>query len=581
MPRVFSLPQLQADLPAAVVASLDWPADTLVDGRLRVRCREHDLEYLIFPGNLRRGQRGCPVCADAGRSASRADDSARAISEAFSAATKAHEGKYDYSRAAPRRVSDEVEIGCPDHGWFRQTLISHSRGHGCSECANDNRGKAKTAGVWGARQGQIALFCEAAGLRVLDDLTTPRKWLDQIQVACAHHGEFTSTVRSLMQGKGCWKCFTEFRAGQKRNQVSAETFVARAVAIHEGKYDYSRFVYVDAKTKGEIICKKHNKVFLADPGNHIQGKGCPKCGVQLSKGEEEIAAFLRQHTTVIQRDQKIIAPLELDIYMPDHGFAVEFHGLFWHTENKIGGRHRDKWKDCTDRGIELWQVFEDEWRDSADKVRARLLARIGVGAKFAARRCEVVALTRDEATRFLDAKHLQGGKAGSVNLGLKFEGVLVAVATFGQLRTGAMVAGEGWEVLRYASQGAVVGGFGKLFAEFLRRTAATEVVSFCDLRWGNGRVYKATGFVLEKVTPPDYWWLPYRSGKHRIPRYQTQKHKLKTHPTLKHYYREDSSESEICAAAGWEKILGVGHQRWVWTRPQNPDTLRTPNQSFS
>ena len=77
-------------------------------------------------------------------------------------------------------------------------------------------------------------------------------------------------------------------------------------------------------------------------------------------------------------------------------------------------------------------------------------------------------------------------------------------------------------------------------------------------------MYAASGFTLEGVTEPDYWWVP-RGEVRRVPRYQTQKHKLEKHPQLGKYFSPDKTEAQICAAAGWLRIAGVGHQKWVLT----------------
>ncbi len=151
--------------------------------------------------------------------------------------------------------------------------------------------------------------------------------------------------------------------------------------------------------------------------------------------------------------------------------------------------------------------------------------------------------------------------------GLFHKDELVAAASFAPLRTGAMASSGSvctWEVIRYASIGRVRGGFSKILKKFVEEVCPEEIISYCDLRFGDGSLYKACGFTLDRVTEPDYWWVP--EGKvERVPRYRTQKHKLKAHPVLKKYYRDELSEKEICQAAGWYRIYGVGHQRWVWT----------------
>jgi len=49
-----------------------------------------------------------------------------------------------------------------------------------------------------------------------------------------------------------------------------------------GKYDYSKFIYVNNHTKGIVICSKHGE-FLITPSTHLIGVGCPNCSKQKPK----------------------------------------------------------------------------------------------------------------------------------------------------------------------------------------------------------------------------------------------------------------------------------------------------------
>lgn len=60
-----------------------------------------------------------------------------------------------------------------------------------------------------------------------------------------------------------------------------DTFVKKAFLAHGDKYDYLESIYVNAKTKVKIFCKKHSYLFLQTPDSHIRGSGCPKCGQEV------------------------------------------------------------------------------------------------------------------------------------------------------------------------------------------------------------------------------------------------------------------------------------------------------------
>jgi G:T-mismatch repair DNA endonuclease (very short patch repair protein) len=56
-------------------------------------------------------------------------------------------------------------------------------------------------------------------------------------------------------------------------------FIERSAEVHEGKYDYSKVIYVRAQEKVEIICPTHGS-FWQVPDSHSRGAkvGCPACG---------------------------------------------------------------------------------------------------------------------------------------------------------------------------------------------------------------------------------------------------------------------------------------------------------------
>lgn len=60
-------------------------------------------------------------------------------------------------------------------------------------------------------------------------------------------------------------------------RLTQEEFVARSVAKHGDKYDYSKVVYVKNSEKVCIICKECEREFWQTPNQHMQGNGCPYC----------------------------------------------------------------------------------------------------------------------------------------------------------------------------------------------------------------------------------------------------------------------------------------------------------------
>lgn len=61
-----------------------------------------------------------------------------------------------------------------------------------------------------------------------------------------------------------------------------EQFVDEANKKHGGKYDYSKAIYLGAKSKLEIICPEHGS-FFQTPTAHLRPCGCPACGMNKIK----------------------------------------------------------------------------------------------------------------------------------------------------------------------------------------------------------------------------------------------------------------------------------------------------------
>jgi very-short-patch-repair endonuclease len=61
-----------------------------------------------------------------------------------------------------------------------------------------------------------------------------------------------------------------------KQKLTLDEFIKRANKIHNFKYDYSKTVYINAKTKLTIICKIH-KEFNQRAIDHLNGYGCKLC----------------------------------------------------------------------------------------------------------------------------------------------------------------------------------------------------------------------------------------------------------------------------------------------------------------
>jgi hypothetical protein len=92
---------------------------------------------------------------------------------------------------------------------------------------------------------------------------------EKIIIICHIHGEFIQIPINHLKGCGCPKC-------NKGIKSTLEEFINEANRVHNYKYDYSKSIYINAKTKIIIICPEHGE-FKQGPDIHLSSCGCIKC----------------------------------------------------------------------------------------------------------------------------------------------------------------------------------------------------------------------------------------------------------------------------------------------------------------
>lgn len=93
-------------------------------------------------------------------------------------------------------------------------------------------------------------------------------------VTCPLHGYFTVIPKNHMTGSPCPKCFVDVRT--KTN----EQWIKEANKLFNNKYKYID-TYVSAHVHLRIECPVHG-IFKQTPANHLSGKGCKRCALDLS-----------------------------------------------------------------------------------------------------------------------------------------------------------------------------------------------------------------------------------------------------------------------------------------------------------
>lgn len=277
-----------------------------------------------------------------------------------------------------------------------------------------------------------------------------------------------------------------------------------------------------------------------------------------SIAEIEVANFVSKFEKIYVNDRTILNGNELDIVIPSKNIAIEYNGLFWHSEEqgKNHNYHLNKLNECSGKGYRLIQIFEDEWLNKQRIVKNRLKSILGhCSLSIGARECEVREVDNGLSKRFLEKYHIQGYSAASIRLGLFYKNRLVALMTLGKPRFNKKYD---WELVRYCTMGdfSIIGGASKILKEFRKRHEGT-IISYADKRWSDGDLYKKLGFNELSDSAAAYYYV--KDGV-RFSRVMFQKHKLKN---VLETFHETLSESANMEVNGYHKVYDCGNKVFV------------------
>ena len=183
-------------------------------------------------------------------------------------ARKVHGNRYDYDNVNYVNNHTKVEIICRTHGSFYQRPQDHLKGHGCSKC---NGGVVRSTRDFIKRAKEIHdNKYDYHKVRYVNDSM-------KVEIICPKHGSFWQVPNSHLKGHGCPKCANDRMS--KSKLVSFSDFLFRARHVHGDKYEYDCSTYEGVGKKLRIICPEHGE-FWQIAKHHLNGHGCPKCGVE-------------------------------------------------------------------------------------------------------------------------------------------------------------------------------------------------------------------------------------------------------------------------------------------------------------
>lgn len=374
-----------------------------------------------------------------------------------------------------------------------------------------------------------------------------------------HH--YKATPNSRRAGKGCPYC-----SGRKvlfGFNDAYSTFPEEVRNQFSPKNDFSlKECTASSHKKALWVCNKGHE-WESAIYNIKAGCSCPTCSLSgTSVAEQEILSYVKSivDCEVISRNKTVLGNREIDIYIPDLNIAIEYNGIYWHSESsgKDSRYHYDKWLRCKKQGIQLITVWEDDWKFKQDIVKSMLAHKLGVfhGDRVYARKTYVSQESASDVKQFCNKNHIQGFARGSLYLTLRSNenDELVAISTWRKVKDNLYLD-------RYCTSVSVPGGMGKLLKAAImwaQGHSINRIVTFSNHEVSNGELYERLGFDNDGELSPDYSYIYDGMRRHK---FGFRKIRFRNDPLLK--FEEGLTENDLAAMNGIPRVWDCGKTRWI------------------
>ena len=423
-----SCPECEKEEKVQYLNSLGFsPISENIGNLLEVQCSKGHIFKRAFSA-FERGTISCPECEKEEKLKYLTSLGFSLISEnlADSLIVKCNKCNHTFKRAFHTfKVSPDCPI-CEKHNLLTSLgfkLVSESFGHDMTVMCSKGHIFKRREGVF--REGATTCpecdkeerlkYLASVNLKPVSD-----NLANNLEVQCSKGHSFKRSLSDIKRGIiGCPECEKE------EKQIKLLQFGLTCVSDHIGM-------------KSSFQCDKGH-IFIRNNGAINKGATkCPICYPDASSAEVELRTFLEEHNILAKNDWSILEGKELDLYIPEHNLAIEFDGIYWHSElqGKYKKYHLEKTQKCLEKNISLLHIFENEWKHPTKREiwKSIILGKLGKHSRIFARKTILKTVSKIEEKAFLEENHLQGSVGSQIAIGLYLEEELQCLMSFGKNR---------------------------------------------------------------------------------------------------------------------------------------------------
>ncbi len=487
-------------------------------------------------------------------------------------ATEIHQSLYTYDNWTELgKYHDKIPITCKIHGDFLCSLANHlTRKSGCPTCRQQERRSGQY------RRLTLQQWIDRGKLIHNDkydysEATIENSSTNKTTIICKLHGRFMQTWADHTAKKaGCPKCKNNRTKETNQQKYQVDHISQKHISdINWQLLNDQNWLYEQHHIKCRTLTDIADQLGVQDTtvGLRFKDFSIPIKRFPVSVGERQVAEFI-QSLVECKTNVRDILPSqqELDIYIPSLNIAIEYCGLYWHSDKfKDPNYHYNKLIECNLVGIRLITIFSDEWSNQRQQVENKLKMVLNLcnQQRIYARQCEIGEVSHQAKQSFFNANHIQQDGPCSIQYGLYHNDLLVACVGL------IAKSNDRFIINRYATSCHVIGGFSKLL-HHIKKTLNWKIIeTFADHRWSDGKLYQLTGFTNQYKLRPDYSWT---NGTTRWHKFGFRRSLLLSKLDS---FNCQLSEQENCKAAGLLRIFDCGKTKYTLRNINNESNQST------
>ena len=272
--------------------------------------------------------------------------------------SRRYEGSHEY-----------INLKCPKGHEYKAQFYNFKNGHRCPQCAIKYK-----ADKHRIPYESVKAYFEERGYTLLSKEYKTN--MDYLDVVCSRGHKIRKRFADFKTGYGCKTCY-----GVRQSEARTYSYEYVKQYIENEKHNLVSTEYKGTYQKLKLRCEKDH-LFEMNWNNFQQGQRCPKCSYSkmFSKGEKEIYEYVKSiyPGRILENDRKTIQNpltgrfLELDIYLPELNFAIEYNGTYWHQDTSSRDKDNAKLNECQEKGILLYIITDSEWQLDKEKISSKI-----------------------------------------------------------------------------------------------------------------------------------------------------------------------------------------------------------------